>query len=330
MRPCLLIAILCLAVVGCRREPVYNGKPLQYWVILLQDQNPDFSPAPDALEAEKAVQTIGPAAIPWLIEWTKHPPNSTVETPAAFKVLGPQAASAIPDLAEILQHKPATLDEDAAWTEAFEAISYLGPGAIPYMFAAVTNGFMPPEDLIQNFGNLGTNGVSVIPSLIAWTSNPNPAARTAAIDALGEIAMEPETVVPVLRVDLKDPEPRVRSHAADALGCYGKAATIALPDLIQILNDPDLPTRAEGIFSLGKIGGDPNAVLPILVKKLSDPDSDIREAAAIALGDLGGQKAFDVLMQATDDPDGSVRRAVFHSLNEIDPEQLAKSGKKLH
>ncbi|HEV2318850.1 MAG TPA: HEAT repeat domain-containing protein [Verrucomicrobiae bacterium] len=330
MKVCFLIAFLCLAVIGCRREPVYHGKPLQHWVSLLQDQNLDFSPAPDAVEAEKAVQAIGPAAIPWLIEWTKHPPNSTVETPPAFKILGLQAASAIPELGEILSHRPANLDDDDSFEQAAAAISYLGPSAIPYMFAAVTNASVDLGQVIQNFGNLGTNGVSVIPALIAWTSDSNPEARIGAIGALGGIAMKPESVVPVLRVALKAQEPLVRREAANSLGSYGNAAKDALPDLIPILNDSDAETRDNAIEALGKIGGEPGVVLPLLVKKLNDPDGDVRFVAALALGDLGGQKAFDALMQATDDPDREVREAVFHSLNKIDSEQLAKSGKTMH
>ena len=104
----------------------------------------------------------------------------------------------------------------------------------------------------------------------------------------------------------------------------------ARPDLMQMLNDPDVEARDNAIEAPGKIGGNPDVVLPLLVKKLNDPDGDVRLMAALALGDLGGQKGFDALMQATDDPDRDVRKAVFYSLNKIDPEQLAKSGKRLH
>lgn len=330
MKPCLLMAILCLALAGCGREPAYHGKPLQYWVPLLQDQNPDFSPTPDAVEASNAVKTIGPAAIPWLIEWTKHPTNSTLEAAPAFKILGPQAASAIPELAEILNHKPANIDEQDPWDEAATAISYLGPGAIPYMLAAATNKVADQQKLIQNFGHLGTSGVSVIPNLVTWAGDSNSDVRIGAVGALGGIAMEPETVVPALRLALKDTESHVRQGAAIALGAYGPAAKDALPDLIQMLSDSDSQAQAAAIEALGKIGQQPDLVLPYLVKKLNDSDSNVRVSAALALGDLGGQKAFDTLMLSTDDPDANVRKAVFYSLNKIDPAQLAKSGKKLH
>lgn len=330
MRICLFIAILCVAVVGCRREPVYNDKPLHEWVIHLQDQNPDLSPAPDAIAASNAVKTIGPAAIPWLIDWTKQPPSSQVETPPAFKILGVQAASAIPELAEILQHKPATIEKEDPWDQAATAISYLGPGAIPYMLAAATNKVADQEELIQNFGNLGTNGVTVVTNLVTWTSDTNSDVRAGAVGALGGIAMDPETAVPALRLALKDPEPLVRRAAASSLGSYGNAAKDAQPDLILMLNDQDGQARDNAIAALGKIGGDPDVVLPYLVKKLDDPDEDVRLVTASALGDLGGQKAFDALMLSTDDHDKDVRAAVFQSLKKIDPKQLQKSGKTLH
>ena len=47
-------------------------------------------------------------------------------------------------------------------------------------------------------------------------------------------------------------------------------------------------------------------------------------------GISGGQTAFKALMQATDDPDGFVREAVFQSLKRIDAVALEKSGKRFY
>ncbi|HEX3625277.1 MAG TPA: HEAT repeat domain-containing protein [Verrucomicrobiae bacterium] len=330
MRSCILTAILCLALAGCSREPVYNGKPLHQWVSLLQDENFDTSGTPNSMGASNAVRTIGPAAVPWLVEWTTHPGSNVVETPPAFRILGLQAASAIPELAEFLDHNRTNTDAEGPWVEAATAISYLGPGAIPCMLAAATNKGADQKELIQDFGHLGTNGVSVIPKLIAWTSDSNSDVRVGAFNALGAIAMEPETVVPLLRLALKDPDPLVRREAANSLGSFGTAAKDAQPDLIQMLSDQDGQARDNAIGALGKIGGDHSVVLPYLVKALNDPDSGARLMAALSLGDVGGPKAFDALMLSTDDKDKDVRAAVFRSLKKIDPVQFAKSGKSLH
>lgn len=316
-------------------EPVYNGKPLHEWAEETQDEAITGGPSPAAIEAAKAVQAIGPAAIPRLIKWIKPPiVNSVLPGGAvyALKALGPQAKSAIPELAEILNMPPGSMDDESSRHEAAEALSYLGPESVPYMLTAATNlhGQHFQWGLIQDFGNMGTNGVAAIPALIGWTHDKDAWVRLGAVNALGQIAMEPATVIPVLRIALTDSDPLVRRDAASALGNFGKETKDAVPDLIKVLDDPDWETQTGAIEGLGQIGGQREIVLPLIIKKLQDDHWVVRRVAAFALGDLGGQEAFDALMQATDDPEGSVREAVFQSLTKIDPQALEKSGKRFY
>jgi HEAT repeat protein len=318
-----------------RGEPAYNGKPLHEWAMDTQDEAITGEPSPLAIEAVKAVQTIGPAAIPWLIKWIK-PPVTDSRMPGgavyALKALGPEAKSAIPELAEILRKPPLTMDDQSSLTEAAEALSYLGTDAIPFMLAAATNlqGQHIQWELIQNFGNLGTNGVSAIPALIGWTQDKDSWVRLGAVNALGNIGMEPKIVIPVLRKALNDSDDLVRRDAASALGNFEKMAADALPDLIKALDDPDFQVQTGAIEGLGRLGEQPEIVLPLLAKKMRSDNWVVRRVAAYALGDLGGQQAFDILMRSTDDPKGFVREAVFQSLKKIDPKQLEKSGKKFY
>lgn len=339
----LIIFLLIVAVSGCMKaapetEPVYDGWPLSECVVYSGEQNLDGTLSTNAIKAANGLHAIGAAAVPWLIKWIENPNSPTgmyvasTGTEEAFKTLGPQATVAIPPLAKILNKKFASMDDYTSWHEAAESISWLGPAALPDMLTTATNlqGTDDQWELIQSIGNLGTNGEPAIPALIGWTSDTNSWVRTGAVTALGDIAMDPETVIPVLLRALKDPEPMVRSYASDALGNYGKTAQGAVPDLIQKATDADPQVRASAMMGLGEIGEPRHVVLPILITGLSDDDPTVRRMTAYALGEFGGQKAFEALIQATDDPAQTVREAVFQSLKKIDPAQLAKSGKKFY
>ncbi len=317
-----------------RGEPVYNGKPLHEWAI--QTENGDYvtgGPSAGAIEAARAIQAIGPKAVPWLIKWMESPVSDYRTSGAvyAFKALGSDGKPAIPELAKILNNKDA-MDDYSSWHNAAEAISYLGPEAIPAMLTAATNlsGRHIRWELIENLGNMETNGISAIPALIGWTQDKDEWVRLGAVNALGRIGMEPARVIPVLVKALRDADPLVRRDAASALGNYGKEAKDAVPDLIKVLDDADWQTQTGAIEGLGWIGEQREVVIPLIIKKLHSNNGIVRRVSGFALGELGGKEAFDALMQATDDPDGFVREAVFHSLTKIDPNALEKSGKKFY
>ena len=176
-----------------RNEPIYNGKPLHEWAMDTQDEAITGGPSPLAIEANQALQAIGPSAIPWLIRWIK-PPMTDSRMPGgavyALKALGSQATSAIPELVKILNKPVVSLNDQSSQISAAEALSYLGPDAIPFMLTAATNHLDPEiqSELIQNFGNLGTNGVAAIPALIAWAADKNTSVRVGAVIALGATA----------------------------------------------------------------------------------------------------------------------------------------------
>ena len=340
------LSVLAVAfIVSCSKsqmkplgdEPTYKGKPLSDWAIMTTGQDLGFQPSAEAVEAIEAVRAIGSNGIPYLLKWIQPPctdsrlPGGAVES---LRALGPQAKSAIPELAKLLdKYKPPhSMDDYSAWHDACEALSYLGPDALPVLLEAATNiqGQHIQWELIQNLGNFGSNGIPAIPALIGWCHDKDAWVRLGAVNALGQIGQQPEIVIPVLLAALEDPDPLVRRDASEALGGFGKGAKAALPDLIKALDDPDWQTQTGAIGGLGRIGEQREIVLPLLVRKLHDENRIVRRCAAFALGNLGGKDAFDALMRATDDPDGFVREAVFQSLKGIDAQALAKSGKKFY
>src|SRR5271157_5129383 len=129
-------------------EPVYDGKPLSYWVTKA-GQIEEFNGVPE--DAVAAIRAIGPKAVPFLLNWMPRPEtlhqyaDRSVHTPGwdavefAWWALGPDGKSAIPVLARIINQPQHTMDDYTVWTESAKAISYLGPDAIAPMLITVTN-----------------------------------------------------------------------------------------------------------------------------------------------------------------------------------------------
>jgi HEAT repeat protein len=283
----------------------------------------------------EAVRAIGAATIPHLLAWLQPPfrnPLLPAGATSCFKALGPAAASAIPQLAKMLQDSmpPRSSGAYGRWHDVIEALSYLGPEALPILLSAAANNPSPEfqADVIHNLGNFGPDGAPAIPALIAWSRHEDLWIRFWAIHALGRIAQQPAAVIPVLLSALKDSEAIVRREAAQALGRYGKAASHAVSELLRAADDADWHAQPGAIAALALIGEQPDVILPLLVRKLHDGNWILRRCAAVALGDFGGQKAFDALIEAADDPQGFVREIVFQSLKMIDPAALEKSGRK--
>ncbi len=328
-------------------EPTFEGKPLSFWLQALTKHDLyNWNPHP---ESSNAVRQIGPAAVPFLIQWFPKPqapgsplarlfrrvpligdalaprpsPPAPVNSDAiirAFWVLGPKANSALPHLASILTNAPLAI-VSGAWHCASEAVPHIGPEALPVMLVAVTNlqarGVHQRWELIKNIGILTSNAVSAIPALIAWTTDQDSWVRLGAVNALGEIAEQSEIVVPVLRRTLHDTDDLVRRDSAEAIGTYGP---VALPDLLQALTDPVDQVRGGAMHGFGKVAiARPEIVLPILKQGLYDRSDFVRRSAAYGLGYSGSKAAFEILMAATNAGVGDI---IYQIRSTVRPEDL--------
>jgi HEAT repeat protein len=294
-------------------------------------------PSPPAIEGMAAVEAIGLEAIPSLLRWIQPPWTNSLQPCGAvrcFKILGRRAEAAIPKLARLFEtYKPngsSSLDHLSAWLNVVEALSWLGPKALPFLLAAAKSAALPDvtRDIISHLGNFGRDGIPAIVDLLEWTRHPEMWIRLNAVNALGRIAQEPKTVIPALVACLGDPDALVRRDAAQALGRFRDAARGCVPQLVAMLEDPNWQAQTGPIIALPRVGEREEVVLPLLARKLHDGNRIVRRCAALALGELGGPRAFDVLMEAAGDPDDSAREAVFQSMKKIDPVALEKSGKK--
>jgi HEAT repeats len=214
-------------------EPVYNGKPLSYWLqgYMMAGYNYGTN-RPTAYEAAAAMRGAGTNSIPVLLQmlrahdsplktklliWTtRHhipgihytqPITLNVEASLAFYALGPQATNAVPDLIKIL-------DQNISDGSRGSTASVLG--------------------------KIGPEAAAAVPALLRAAASTNEFVYTSALSALGWIHADSGEVVPVLIKALHDPWAGTRSSAIFALGCFGGDAKSAVPALVALLNDPSL------------------------------------------------------------------------------------------
>jgi hypothetical protein len=182
-------------------EPVYNGKPLSYWLepyaYSIFQRKVSTETIPSREEADTALRQIGTNAIPTLLRMLRahdsplrikflqltyrapyfpihYRPASIINVQAmqAFRVLGPDASCAIPDLVKIL-------DENISLSSSLHTAVVLA--------------------------SFGSDAKMAVPSLLRAAVSTNQSMRFAAAFALHQI--DPETYPPVAITSVQAPIP---------------------------------------------------------------------------------------------------------------------------
>jgi HEAT repeat protein len=111
---------------------------------------------------------------------------------------------------------------------------------------------------------MGTNARPLVPLLVQRLQSRNLFVAMDAVQALGELKIEPELVVPALGKALQDPNQNVQisSRAAFALARFGNLSRPALPTLTNALNDPDPSVREGASNAIARITGGTNDLTP--------------------------------------------------------------------
>jgi hypothetical protein len=231
------------------REPVFEGKPLSFW---LQGYDPFRGTEPGNQKADEVVSQIGTNAIPTLLRMlsTGDPPfivklkalarrqhfisfrhraasNQHFQAVKAFQRLGPSAKTAVPALIEIYEQNLSTVSQIAT---------------------------------AHALGSIGPPARQAAPALLRGMTNVDANVRHETAFVLSQIHAEPALVAPALIKSLHDPVPEVRMAAIIALGTFGAGAKPAAPSLLPLLNDPDKNIRDEAAFALKQI--DPQVAAP--------------------------------------------------------------------
>ena len=234
-------------VVGCNTEPGYKGKTLSQWLAVYGKAH---GGSPEEQQAVTAVRSMGTNAIPYLTrcieddDWRVY--QAAVEM---FKVLGPDAAMAIPDLERMLLGT-----NEMFATLAGSALGNIGEAALPVLMAGLTNRqYRVATDAGHGLVELGTNAKPAVPILLGQLEHPHWAYRQRAANVLGNLAIEPDAVVPALARLLRDNHKPVRFTALSGLEEFGPQAQAAIPGISRLLVDLDENLRKAATNALLRI-----------------------------------------------------------------------------
>jgi hypothetical protein len=239
-----LIAVgVCLPIVGALGvflrlvsgppEPEYEGRTFSSWLeghVASSAANPPYN-SPGWHKAEDALRRIGTNGIPTLLGMirAKDPPPAlrkflliaqrwgwlhvsrrpayqrNEEAEYAFRVLGTNAASAVPELIQIYQ------DNGSPSSQRCAALA---------------------------LGSIGQPARSALPVLLRDFSHTNPQVRFYAVSAVLHIGGDYDVVAPPLARALQDSNVNVRWNALTALARFGSRARPLVPEIQAMLNDP--------------------------------------------------------------------------------------------
>jgi HEAT repeat protein len=274
----LLLLVLVPLFTSSEREPTYNGRPLSEWLRLYARWSPSPG-SPRNEEAASAIRRIGTNALPYLTKWIQYErpawrmrlyrlmakfPWSSNHLPRersleraegaaeAFKIFGPEASPAIPELAQIIN------DHQVKWDSsfrAFDALVAIGNDGLPPLVEALDNPKMPTRayiaDSIRRMSDSGLDVSSAIPALLRRRDDGyNSLSVRILLDDLSE---KPSAFIPALTNCLHQADVTIRLGAVEYLGRMGEKARPAVPALTAVFEDANFSMRLEATNALQKI-----------------------------------------------------------------------------
>jgi hypothetical protein len=256
------------------REPVYQGRPLSFWVRQLDDGEPwaGFSYrswrtnlSVEQIQAAEAIRHIGTNALPFLLpgatrkerlydglfiaivgnkqqerEARKRRLGRAWDAALALYALGPAARPCLPQLKEAYYD----YGNEGTARNAAVALVGIGPEGRQVLSDTITNTNWFACFGIWALASQHVTTPGAVDSLIQVLTNNVVFHSGLAAWALGELGEEPERVVPVLlNVYESSTELSLRGDAARALARFGAKARSAIPSLIKALQDTDIVMR---------------------------------------------------------------------------------------
>lgn len=259
-----LVAALILATTRRANDPVYDGRHLSEWLVLLITSNKPGSEQIGSNDpATRAIISIGTNGLPYLLQAIVFD-ESSFRSKAAVQ----QLMMKIPFLDDIglLRNWAYNVDKAKRAHGAMRAFEILGPRAAP-----------------------------AIPELARLAASHTNFTAHAAVSALGDIGPEGQPVLVALITN------RPFAARALAISCLapGEHATASVALLVDCLNDPDTSVVRATARALGRIKSRPELVVPALVDRLqtiqpmktgaglTDDQRALQREIVLALGEFG-------------------------------------------
>jgi hypothetical protein len=226
-------------------DPIYQGKPLSYWVARNQPRE-GFRPAlykTDAQRAEAEAQRArAQVQMAQADAAVRHAGTNAI--PLLLRLMRPYDSPSKQKLIMWAEKRgmikfPFALSEGTPHYEAacgFEALGADGKSAVPELIRIyeANRSWDSQDTVLLALRSIGVGAEESIPLLIGATTNPHPVLRIDAIEALGHISNQPARIVPSLLKALNDPDRNVRESAVYSLGNFGRDARPAVPALLEM------------------------------------------------------------------------------------------------
>lgn len=275
------------------REPHYKGKPLSHWIEILNGGQfssrwwPDIKEIEGGIEAQEAIQHIGAQAVPFLLK--QIPERGAM---VAFRELGPEGRSAIPQLVNMATNELAavrTLERPqrgllAVAMNPMTVLGWIGPESLPAISMILSN-YPEPEmrfSAIQAVGIIGPDAAPAVPALLPCLNDNNEMVAHEAASVLGQIHGR-EPAVFVALTNILQERPALSSEALQALVDFGDEA---IPVIFKALEGTNW--GANYIIGNRFIQKSPEvltnaALLKMLAADFQSSDSEARDWAAVML-----------------------------------------------
>jgi hypothetical protein len=297
------MALVVVAICGgvwlamLPKEPVYQGKPLRYWL------------------AKYDVPTVL-----WSMPRFQRLPTSAASR-AALREIG---TNAIPTLLEMLRERDSPLKEkfiELARGQRLYKVNWR------YREAAL-DGY----DAMVAFKEMDGVPTGLVPELVKiYDLNPNPCARQFAVAIASCITNEPEQAGTFLLRALKETNDLfVRIDALVSLATVKPPAEEAVPVLIKCLSDTNDIVRNQAAIALAEYGPDARAAVPQLIKLIESdgarPSMPIPPSIFMEPGFLFGDMTQTNIFFPAKLMRFRVSGAEVIALWRIDPEAAKKEG----
>ena len=252
----LILAVALGAVIGVAAvmiycvtdpaEPIYEGRPLSYWLIkgfIPGEGNYDT----DHQKAQAAMAHYGTNAVPTLLRMLRA-------NDSAFKLKVIDVAG---KLRLIRQRPMPAATRNLAAGEAFRELRSSGKYFVPELARIFTEKISRESQagVLSALYCIGPDAQAATPALIRWLTNADDGIRNRTIQTLGCIRPAPEVAVPALTNSVNDSFLCARLSALNVLAGYGAGARPALPVLTNALNDPSSHIRRAADAAIKEIDG---------------------------------------------------------------------------